>query len=151
METSEVISTLNDLLKISNDGENGFDKAAELVKRADLKAVFEKAAFRCNEGAVELETHIRTLGGEASGSGTIGGALHQAWANFRSSVTTMDDLAVLEECERGEDVAKNAYAAALKNDLPPDIRSVIERQFQGVKENHDRVRDLRNSARAAAN
>ena len=49
----------------------------------------------------------------------------------------MDDHAVLEECERGEDVAKNAYEAALKKDLPPDIRTVIERQYQGVKENHD--------------
>ena len=61
----------------------------------------------------------------------------------------MDDHAVLEECERGEVAAKNAYEAALKKDLPPDIRTVIERQYQGVKENHDRVRDLRNSTRAA--
>jgi uncharacterized protein (TIGR02284 family) len=61
----------------------------------------------------------------------------------------MDDHAVLEECERSEDVAKSAYEAALKKDLPSDIRTVVERQYAGVKENHDRVRDLRNSTRAA--
>jgi len=55
----------------------------------------------------------------------------------------------LEECERGEDAAKSAYEAALKEDLPADIRTLVERQYQGVKENHDRVRDLRNSTRAA--
>lgn len=149
METSEVISTLNGLLKISNDGEAGFNKAAELAKRADLKTVFATAASRCKEGATELETHIRSLGGDPSHSGTVGGALHQAWTSLRSSVTAMDDLAVLEECERGEDSAKSAYAAALQKDLPSEIRPVVERQYQGVKENHDRVRDLRNSARAA--
>jgi hypothetical protein len=37
---------------------------------------------------------------------------------------------------------------SLKKDLPADIRIVIERQYQGVNENHDRVRDLRDSTRA---
>ena len=36
-------------------------------------------------------------------------------------------------------------AAALEKDLPADVRSIVERQYQGVKENHDRVRDIRNS------
>jgi uncharacterized protein (TIGR02284 family) len=61
----------------------------------------------------------------------------------------MDDHAVLEECERSEDAAKSAYEAALKKDLPADIRTVVDRQYLGVKENHDHVRDLRNSIRAA--
>jgi uncharacterized protein (TIGR02284 family) len=61
----------------------------------------------------------------------------------------MDDHAILEECESSEDVAKSSYEEALKKDLPADIRTVIERQYSGVKENHDHVRDLRNSARAA--
>jgi len=41
--------------------------------------------------------------------------------------------------------AKHAYEAALKQDLPTDVRTIIERQYQGVKANHDRVRDLRNA------
>jgi uncharacterized protein (TIGR02284 family) len=50
------------------------------------------------------------------------------------------------EYKRGEDAAKHAYEAALKQDLPTDVRTIIERQYQGVKENHDRVRNLRNAA-----
>ena len=49
------------------------------------------------------------------------------------------------ECEKGEDAAKKAYQDALAKDLPPDVRSMVERQYQGVKENHDRVRDLRHA------
>jgi hypothetical protein len=34
----------------------------------------------------------------------------------------MDDHAVLEECESSEDAANSGYEAALKKDLPADIR-----------------------------
>jgi uncharacterized protein (TIGR02284 family) len=67
--------------------------------------------------------------------------------NLKSAITGKDELAILTECERGEDVAKAAYAKALKADLPPNVRSIVERQYQGVKQNHDRVRDLRNARR----
>ena len=51
---------------------------------------------------------------------------------------------MLAECERGEDVAKSAYEAALKEDLPPDVKAILRRHYEGVKANHDRIRDLRN-------
>jgi uncharacterized protein (TIGR02284 family) len=56
----------------------------------------------------------------------------------------MDEYAVLTECERGEDAAKRAYEAALNEDLPADIKALVQRQYEGVKTNHDRIRDLRN-------
>jgi uncharacterized protein (TIGR02284 family) len=59
----------------------------------------------------------------------------------------MDDAAVLSEVERGEDTAKAAYAGALEIGLPPGIRSMVERQYRGVRQNHNRVRDLRNATR----
>jgi uncharacterized protein (TIGR02284 family) len=58
----------------------------------------------------------------------------------------MSEHAVLAECERGEDAAKAAYEAALQKNLPADVRTLVERQYQGVKANHDRVRNLRNAA-----
>jgi hypothetical protein len=35
-------------------------------------------------------------------------------------------------CERGEDTGKHIYEAALKQDLPMEVRTIIERQYQGV-------------------
>jgi uncharacterized protein (TIGR02284 family) len=58
----------------------------------------------------------------------------------------MDDYAVLAECERGEDVAKKVYEEALSEDLPADIKTLVQRQYEGVKTNHDRIRQLRNQA-----
>jgi uncharacterized protein (TIGR02284 family) len=56
----------------------------------------------------------------------------------------MDDHAILAECERGEDAAKRAYENALRQDLPGDVRMVVERQFREVVANHNRVKELRN-------
>ena len=40
---------------------------------------------------------------------------------------------MLAECERGEDVAKSTYEAALKGgQLPPDVKAlIVRRQYEG--------------------
>jgi uncharacterized protein (TIGR02284 family) len=145
MDNKDVIATLNDLIKTSKDGEHGFRTCAEGVKSPHLKSLFEQTAARCAQGAAELQAKVRSLGGDPDKTGSVSGSLHRAWVNIKSSITGMDEAAVLAECERGEDVAKHAYQQALKKDLPPDVRSMVERQYQGVLQNHDRVRDARNA------
>ena len=72
--------------------------------------------------------------------------MHRAWTNLKAALTSRSEQAVLEEVERGEDAAKDAYQQAIGQPLPPEIRSMVQRQYQGVKENHDRVRSLRDAA-----
>ena len=57
----------------------------------------------------------------------------------------MDEHAILDECERGEDAAKRAYEEALQDDLPADVRTLIGKQYREVKMNHDSVRAMRNA------
>ena len=64
-------------------------------------------------------------------------------------MTGRDDNAILEECERGEDVAVKTYEEALGVGLPGNVEEVVRRQFAQVKEAHDRVRNLRNQSRGA--
>jgi uncharacterized protein (TIGR02284 family) len=146
MENQKVIATLNSLLETTKDGEHGFRTCAEGVTNPRLKTILENAARRCDEGAAELQAKIVSLGGEPATSGTAAGTLHRAWTNIKSSITGMDERAVLAECERGEDVAKSAYEAALKEDLPTDVKAMVRRQYEGVMANHDRIRELRNQA-----
>jgi len=149
MEKSDVISVLNDLIETSKDGENGFRTCADAVKSAHVKMIFEAAARRCAEGAAELAAKVRALGGDPERSGSATGSLHRGWINIKSTVTGMDEAAILEECERGEDAAKRSYEGALKKDLPTDVRTIVERQYNGVKQNHDRVREMRNTTARA--
>jgi uncharacterized protein (TIGR02284 family) len=145
MDNNDVISTLNSLIKTSKDGEEGFSISAENASDPELKRIFNERARRCAVGARELQEQVQRLGGDPSDSGSASGALHRAWTDVKSTVTGRDDKAILNEVERGEDVAVESYEKALQEDLPPDIRALVERQYQGVKENHDRVKQLRDS------
>jgi uncharacterized protein (TIGR02284 family) len=149
MTNDEIISTLNDLIETSKDGEYGFKTCAEDVKNLELKQVFTAAAQRCAEGANELQEQVRLLGGDPDRHSSVAGTLHRAWVDIKAAITGKDEQGVLEECERGEDVAKKAYEKALAKGLPDNIRSIVQRQYRGVLENHDRVRDLRNRYRKA--
>jgi uncharacterized protein (TIGR02284 family) len=52
----------------------------------------------------------------------------------------------LNECERGEDSAKNAYKNALEEALPANIMETIQTQYVAVQAAHDRVKALRDAA-----
>ncbi|QVQ27624.1 PA2169 family four-helix-bundle protein [Achromobacter deleyi] len=142
-----VIKVLNQLIETSKDGEKGFDAAADDTKTAELQQLFRNRSRDCATGAAELQALVSQLGGKPEDSGTVSGAMHRGWTNLKAAVTSRSDLVLLEECERGEDVAKAAYAKALQETLPENVRAVVERQYQGVLRNHDQVRDLRNRYR----
>ena len=149
MDNKDVISTLNDLIETCKDGQEGFRTCAEDIKDTQMKSFFTARAQSCAEAAAELQQEVRSLGGDPETSSSISGALHRRWVDLKSAVTGKDDEAILNECERGEDVAKRSYASALEEDLPANIRAIVERQQQGVLRNHDQVKAMRNQVRAA--
>ena len=145
-----IASILNELVETSKDGEKGFRTAAEDTKSAELKAVFLKRAQDCAKGAADLRQQVALLGGKPEEGGSVAGAVHRGWVNLKAAVSPRTDLAILEECERGEDVAKAKYRDALKASLTEDIRAVVQRQYDGVIRNHDQIRDLRDRYKAKA-
>lgn len=145
----DTVKILNKLIETSEDGLKGFKEAADKATAPALKQMFAERAQSCTQSVRELQTLVTALGGDAETSGSVVGAAHRGWVAVKSAVSD-SNVAVLEEVERGEDYAKASYTKALKSDLPPQVRSVIEKQFQGVVANHDRIRDLRNQYRTAA-
>jgi uncharacterized protein (TIGR02284 family) len=150
MDNDDVVSTLNDLIETCKDGEQGFLTCAEDIKRPDLKSMFTRAASRCAEAARELQVEVTKFGGKPEKKGSMAGSAHRRWVDIKQAIMGKDDAAVLAECERGEDVAKTSYQNALKKDLPPHIRAIVERQYQGVLEHHDTVRNLEKAAKASS-
>ena len=151
MSNDDVIDCLNDLIETSKDGEYGFRASAEYLRDPSVKQNFIARAEECRQAASELQALVTRLGGSADNSGSASGALHRGWVAVKGTLAGYTDKAILEETERGEDTALASYRKALENDvLPPDVRSVVERQYEGVKRNHALVRSLRNQARAAA-
>jgi uncharacterized protein (TIGR02284 family) len=148
MEKNDVISTLNDLIQTCKDGVEGFRTCAEDIKNLELKSYFNDRAERCTRAAEELQDLVIGYGGDPATSSHVSGTLHRRWVDVRAAITGKSDEDVLDECERGEDVAKHHYEAALKKELPEDVRLIVADQYQGVQMNHDQVKGMRNQERA---
>jgi uncharacterized protein (TIGR02284 family) len=81
-------------------------------------------------------------------SSSTAGAMHRAWINLKSAITTQDDHAILAECERGEDSAISEYKKAMENnELTSPIRDTVSRQYTDVKAAHDRIKALRDASK----
>ena len=150
MDNDDVIDTLNKLIATCKDGEYGFRTSAEHVKSAQLRQVFSSRAEECQRGASELQALVTRLGGDADTGSSATGTLHRGWVKVKEAMSGDSDVAALEECERGEDAALERYRDAVKEDLPSDIAAIVQRQYEGVKRNHDQVRTLRDQMRSAA-
>lgn len=149
MEHNDVVKTLNKLIETCKDGEYGFRTSGEHVKSAQIRELFMKRADECRQAAAELQSLVVQHGGSAEDSGSSAGAMHRGWVAVKGALAGYTDLAMLEETERGEDVALASYRRALEQDLPPNVRNVVEQHLQGVQRNHDQVRMLRDQARSA--
>ncbi len=149
MSDDEVCDTLNDLLESCRDGEFGFRECAEHTTAQDIKTLLSRHAAECQEAGYELLTLIKQWGGKAEEGGTLSGALHRGWVSVRGTLSGYTDLAMLDECERGEDAALARYRKALKQNLPSAARTVVERQAQGAQRNHDQIKVLRDALRAS--
>lgn len=148
MTNDEVISTLNDLIVISKDGEEGFRTCSEDFADPHLKAEFAARSRSCAQAALELQDLVRSLGGKPSTGSSVAATLHRRWIDIKSAILGHDDEAILNECERGEDHAVESYRRALAQDLPAEIHAVVNRQYLGVLQNHDMVKGLRDRLHA---
>lgn len=145
MDNDDVISCLNGLIETCRDGQQGFREAATGVERPDLKSLFAEFSQQRAEFAGVLQELVRNLGGDAETEGSFAGAIHRGWMDLKSAITGKDEDAILNECERGEDSAKENYADAAEKNLPANIASVVQQQYQAVLAAHNRIKQLRDT------
>ena len=149
MENNEIVSTLNNLIETCKDGEEGFRTCAEDAGNAQLKSLFADRAQSCATACCELQDLVRAYGGKPETRSSLTGTLHRRWIDIKHKIVGKDDQAVLHECERGEDIAMRVYRDALNLELPSTVRTVVERQSHGLRQNQERVRHLQEQVRGA--
>lgn len=140
-----VISTLNGLIETCKDGQEGFRLASEAIDRSELKTVFSEFSLQRAEFAGVLQQLVRNLGGDPEKDGSVTGSLHRGWINIKTAVTGADEESILNECERGEDYAKDAYKDALEESLPANVSDVLRQQAHAILAAHNRIKTLRDS------
>ncbi len=143
-------SAINDLIETLKDGQLGFQAAAEDAERTELKQTFSQLSSQRGGFATQLQSFVASTGEKPEKSGSVAGAVHRGWINLKSKVAKREDLAILEECERGEDSAVSTFRNALEKENLGGARATVESQYAEIRRAHDTVRDLRNTFRKTA-
>ena len=76
-------------------------------------------------------------------SGSASGAMHRGWVSVRGTLSGYRDLAILDESERGEDVAPAPRRKALKTRLPSDLEPMVQRLPNDTPQSRDHIKALR--------
>jgi uncharacterized protein (TIGR02284 family) len=141
------LNGLNQLLQVCRASQRGYQQAVTNASDPDLARLFSDYAGQRSKYIAELEDRIRTLRSDPAQGTLPGASMHQGWMEVKSASAFAPLHALLEECERGEDMAVAAYRTALQQrDMDEQSRRLIQRQYEGVQAAHDRVRQLRDSA-----
>jgi uncharacterized protein (TIGR02284 family) len=150
MDQNNAVSVVEDLIETCKDGQKGYQDAASHAKRADLKTFFNEQSMERSRFAGELEAELIRLGKpDKKVSGSVSGAVRRAWIDTKVSLGG-GDKTILESVEAGEDNAKESYTKALSGSLPTNVAEIVRRQAASVQAAHDRVKILRDEAKAAA-
>ena len=142
------LATLETLTTTLLDSVNGYRDAAQNAEGSRFQKIFRSYADERSRTAEEMRTEITRLGGDAPDDGSFLGATHQRFLDLKATVTGRDDQAIVNEVERGEDYLKEKFETALKADLAPETRAIIERAYQSVRKGHDQMRDLKHGLEA---
>jgi|SRR5688572_12245571 len=139
--------TLRDLIRINNDRVTGYSKAATQAKDDDLQSLFSQLAQQSRQFANELRGCLTDNEKEVTDETTTAGKIYRTWMDVKATFGGDNRKAILASCEFGEDAAQKAYKEALEEgDLTPDVRAIIQQQKSILREAHDQVKMMRDTA-----
>jgi uncharacterized protein (TIGR02284 family) len=141
-------TSITSVIAICRDAEQGFRGAADALKDPMLKELFEQYSIQRGAFANELQTAVKTMGFDPTHPSGVAGVLHGAWMTLKGAMTGNSPHAILVETERGEDWSVKTYRDALATNLPVEIRSIVEQQYEQVLQAHNRIKGLRDATAA---
>lgn len=149
MQTSNehAVNVLNDLIKTTLDSVGGYKEAEENADQPQLKSLFAQNLQKREQLASQLQNEVRALGGDPQTNQGILGMAHNKFVDIKNALTGgPNDKSVIDEVERGEDVIKAKYEAAIKDsDLPTELRTVLNEAYTSVKQDHDEISRIKHS------
>lgn len=136
-ETPQVAETLESLIDIVADGVKGHERSAELVEDEVAKPLFELWSRQRAEFLAALQDFGARYGAATGEPGTGSGTVHRAWLTALEAVA--GDKAVIDAAATGEGVAVATYETALEAELPEELRTVVQQQYDAIREIHERL------------
>lgn len=140
---------VEELIKTCRDGEIGYAHAVKHAKDPHLRARFEQISGERKRFANELEHELALMDRAVNEPhGHAAAAVHRAWIDMKEALGA-GDHELLVWLEQGDDYAKQEYERVLEAKLPETVKSVVQRQYQSVLSDHDEIKTLRDTSKAA--
>jgi uncharacterized protein (TIGR02284 family) len=95
------------------------------------------------EFSEQLKAEVKNAGGKPDHGGGPLGAVHRAWIDVKTALSSKDNKAILGACITGERAAFNAYCDVLENNnLPTETRAILNLQRRNIEEALNKVEGL---------
>jgi uncharacterized protein (TIGR02284 family) len=118
------------------DGRDGYRKGAERLSDTnapELAAVFSRYSEERNQFHQKLESMSAASGEDLDEQGSIAAQFHRGWMAMKDVIAGSNPSGVLEAAQSGEDHAVGVYQDALKDDISPELRTVLQGQLMEVR------------------
>lgn len=138
----KTIDQLNHLLVTCQDEQLGYAAFAKVVQNPQLGELFASRAQEWSGVGHRLEALITGYGGRPARHASLSGDLHRGWEGLKGLVGANDDRAMLDECLRGEALARRRYEKALKAELAPPVRRCLTDHYELLLDRQAQIRAL---------
>lgn len=146
MNNEQTISVLNDLLQITNDRMEGFEKVEGKVWEMypDIKDEYDRMISQSKIMRNELINLITEKKGTPQDSPSVTGAVHRTWIDIKNSFTVGNlELSTLENVVFGEKAAIEAYQNALDSGaLCEKSTKVVAEQLRSLKDSYHQFKKI---------
>jgi uncharacterized protein (TIGR02284 family) len=149
-DQDHIVDSLEKLIEICRDGQNGYRDGAEHAKDPQLKRFLQQTSLERSKFAGDLEAEAVRLGkSDVDRSGSTLGAIHRGWTDLKANLGGGDN-SILSSMETGDKYATNAYDECIHDSkLPEGILGIIRNQAQAILGTLERVRVMQQNYKAA--
>lgn len=140
------IATLNELIEVLHDGKNFYQEASNVVKRGDLKKLFDRMVRTKQAIIDDLTAVIDFGGGEPATDGSFAGVLRAAYADMRAKFSSHKDYEYVVQLEEFEDRILHAFKNAVLASKDPTALALATRHLPDVTRDHDEMMMLKQLA-----
>ena len=139
----QVESTLMRLIEMLRDSQEEFREIGERVHDERTKHFFLEETQKRAGYAAELENELHRMGvHDVKAAATRVGKARLHWTEVKANLAGHEQT-LMQAMEESEDRTRDAYAGALREELPLPLREMLDRHFAHIQRSHDQVKALR--------
>jgi len=113
------------------------------IENRKLKGLFRELAISRKFTAVDLRKMLRAMGGDASESGTVTGSALRLYAQIKTAIANSNETVVLEELERSERRALEAFEEAAAREQSGELHDAIRVHAREISQTLESLSALR--------